>query len=340
METMKVAAITGEKQAVLIDVSIPKPKENWVVVKIHASPMCTEYKAWLRGVEGFMGHEGSGEVVAVDQSTKLKIGDRVVVMPQLPCGECGLCVSGDYIHCEHAIDYQTFSGHEGKNETMAQYILKPDWILPKIPEGVSYDHAALACCALGPTFGAMERMKLSAPDTILITGMGPVGLGGVVNAKFRNARVIAVDLNDWRKAKATELGADLVLDATDPDALKKIKDLTGGLGVNAAIDCSGSHKGQRLAIDALRRRGTMAFVGESGNALELEPSSDMIRKGISLIGIWHYNLELFSRIMEVIQRSPLLDTLISHTFPLSNIQQAFETVASQEAAKIILHPWG
>ncbi len=339
METMKVATITGKRQASLIDRSIPKPKDNWVVVKIHASPMCTEYKAWFSGSEGFMGHEGSGEVIAIDKSTKLKIGDRVVVMPQLPCGSCGLCLSGDYIHCEQTIDYQAFSGHEGKNETMAQYILKPDWILPKIPEGVSYDHAALACCALGPTFGAMERMKLSAQDTLLITGLGPVGLGGVLNGKFKKARVIAVDHNNWRKAKALELGADLVLDGNEADAIKKIKDFTAGLGVNVALDCSGSPQGQRFAIDALCRRGSMGFVGESNTAIELKPSADMIRKGISLIGVWHYNLDLFPQIMEVIQHSPSIEKLISHTFSLSNIQLAFETIASQETAKVILHPW-
>ena len=74
---------------------------------------------------------------------------------------------------------------------MAQLMLKPDWLLRKVPKDVPDDYAALACCGLGPTFGAIQRMAVSSYDTLLITGLGPVGLGGVVNGVYRGARVIA-----------------------------------------------------------------------------------------------------------------------------------------------------
>ena len=96
MEMMKRAAITGKKQAGLVDAPIPEPKEDWVLVKVHAVPLCTEYKGWLNGT-GYGGHEASGEVVAVAQPGKVKVGDRVVVMPGAPCGVCAYCISGEYI---------------------------------------------------------------------------------------------------------------------------------------------------------------------------------------------------------------------------------------------------
>ena len=208
METMKRAAITGVRQAVLLDTPIPEPKEDWVLVKVHAVPLCTEYKNWLTGNE-YGGHEAAGEVVKVAQPGKVKVGDRVVVMPGWPCGKCALCFAGDYIHCQNWYDHHEFSGLAHGGDTHVQYLLKQDWLLVPIPDGLSYELASLACCGVGPTFGAMENMNVGATDTVLITGGGPVGLGGVVNAKYRNAKAILVEPLPYRQQKAKELGADL-----------------------------------------------------------------------------------------------------------------------------------
>ncbi len=183
---MRKAVITGERQAGVVDAPDPQPVGNWAVVKVHAAPMCTEYKSYLQGDPvDFLGHEAAGEVVAVAQPGRVDVGDRVVVMPQAGCGVCALCLAGDFIHCEQSaeISRQIYTTGEGR-ATYAQYLLKPDWLLPKIPDGVSYEHASLACCGLGPSFGAMKAMGVNAFDTILITGAGPVGLGAIVECAF------------------------------------------------------------------------------------------------------------------------------------------------------------
>lgn len=337
---MKVAAITGERKAELKEVPDPKPKEDWALVKIHATPMCTEYKGFLRGGEtDHLGHEAAGEVVEVAQSCRVRPGDRVVVQPQYPCGKCELCVSGEYIHCQHSFNFKEFTGSPHGSATYAQYIVKPSWILSPIPDGVSYEHASLAGCALGPTFGAMDLMKVDAFDTVLITGAGPVGLGGVVNARFRGARVIVAESVPYRVEKAKELGAAAVVDPADEDAVKKIRDLTGGRGTDKAVDCSGAPAAHRLCIDAARRKGHVSFVGEGGDTT-IRASRDMIRKGLTLHGAWHYNLARFPAIMKVIRRSPVVEKLISHVMPMPRIQEAFELSASKQNAKIILKPWG
>jgi L-iditol 2-dehydrogenase len=337
---MKKAVILGERKAGLVEVATPQAKENWVLVKVHATPMCTEYKMFMSGHQAaFLGHEAAGEVVEMAQPGRVKVGDRVVVMPMTPCGVCELCVSGDYIHCEHCVDLGAFTGSPEGGATYAQYLLKPDWLLPRIPEGVSYDQASLALCALGPSFGAFDEMQVDAFDTVLITGAGPVGLGAVVNAAFRGARIVVMESVQYRVARAQQLGAELVMDPTDPSALSRIRDFTHGKGVDKALDCSGVPAAQRFCIDAARRRGQVALVGECSDPLEIRVSPDMIRKGLTLRGSWHYNLALYPKIMHVIQNSPVIDKLISHTFPMSDIQQAFEVSASQQCAKIILHPW-
>ncbi|HEY8667990.1 MAG TPA: zinc-binding dehydrogenase [Tepidisphaeraceae bacterium] len=338
---MKRAVVAGPKKAALFDAPEPRAIGNWVKVKILAIPMCTEYKAFSHGSPAtHLGHEAAGEVVEVDKSARLKVGDRVVAMPLYGCGECQLCLNGDFIHCQNAPPYEQATGSPEGNCTMAQFLLKPDWLLPKIPDGMSYAHASMACCGLGPTFGAMERMHVDAFDTVLITGLGPVGLGGVINGKHRGARVIVAETHPYRVEMARRLGADEVIDPARSDAAAKIRELTNGRGVDKSIDCSGVPAAHRLCIDTTRRMGQVTFVGECFVETPLKISDDMIRKGLTLIGSWHYNIAKVPKLFSVIEKvQPKLEILISHTFPMSKIQEAWELQCSQNCAKVILNPW-
>ncbi|MCY3799620.1 MAG: zinc-binding dehydrogenase [Chloroflexi bacterium] len=339
---MKQVTVNGKEQAGVATVEAPRAKDNWVLVKVHVAPMCTEYKAFAAGTSyPLWGHEAAGEVVEVAQPSRVKIGDRVVVMPMSACGTCALCLDGDYIHCEDALDFAALHGSMAGLGTMAQYLLKQDWMLLPIPDGMSYAHASMACCGLGPTFGAMQLMDVDRHDTVLITGLGPVGLGGVINGVYRGARVIAVDAIPYRAEKALELGAAAVVNPTEEDALRQILDLTNkGRGVDKAVDCSGVVAAHRLCIDAARRKGQVAFVGECSDDTPLRISSDMIRKGLKLIGSWHFNMADTPRMMRMIgEVGPQLDKLITHKFAIDDIQSAWETQLSGQCGKVLLQPW-
>jgi len=337
---VKQAVITGERQVELVEVPDPQPKEDWVLVKVHASALCTEYKAYWVGYDlPVMGHEGAGEVVAVAQPGPVAVGDRVVILPQYSCGRCALCLDGDFIYCQNEYNYVDLMGSRDGLGTFAHYVLKPPWLLPKIPDGVSYAHATMAIDGIGASFGAFQAIDVGALDTVLITGLGPVGLGGVANARFRNARVIGVEPVEWRRNRAKEMGAEAVLDPGDPDILDKIRELTAGNGVDCAVDCTGKVQAQRLCIDATRRRGRVAFVGETGDKLAIRVSPDLIRKGLTIVGSWLYNMGDYAKVMQVIQESPLIDLLISHEMGMSRIQEAFELLASGQSAKIVVDPW-
>ncbi len=337
---MKVAAMFGDGKAGLIDKPDPTPKEDIVLVKIHVVPMCTEYKAFKGGHKGdHFGHEAAGEVVEVAQPGQVKVGDRVVVQPQYACGKCSMCLIGEHIHCQNNRDVSAITGSSTGTATYAQYLLKQDWLLTPIPDDVSYEHAGMACCGLGPTFGAMQQMSVNSLDTVLITGLGPVGLGGVINGHHRNARVIGVENQPYRVALAKELGAYAVLDPSDGDILKKIMELTDGVGVDKALDCSGSAQAHRLMVDSLRCKGQCAFIGEGGE-FPLAVSRDMIRKGLVLRGNWHYNLGGYPKLMRVIKESKSqIDKFITHTFPMSEVQKAWELQVTGNCAKVVLYPW-
>jgi len=337
---MKIVKITGPHKAELIDVPTPKAKGEFAVVKILSAPMCTEYKDFRDGqISQSIGHEAAGEVVEVAQSGTVKVGERVVVMPQLPCGKCPLCLKGEYIHCQNCLDLAAVADYPHGSGTYAQYMLKQDWLLVPVPDSMSIDHAAMACCGLGPTFGAMQIIAVDSFDTVLITGMGPVGLGGVINAVWRSARVIAVSRTPYRANLAKQLGADVVVNPDDKDATKQIMDLTDGRGADKAVECSGVPARMRLLIDAVRRKGQIAFVGEAED-LAIKVSDDMIRKGLSLHGAWHYNLADTPRIMRIIADSAdKLDRLITHILPMSRVADAFELQLTGQCGKVVLHPW-
>ena len=337
---MQIVEITGPRQVRLTETPDLEPAGELAVVKVTVAPMCTEYKGYAGGwVSSCLGHEAAGEVTEVAQPGRVRVGDRVVAMPLYACGRCSLCLAGDFIYCRNGLDVAGMTGRDEGTATYAQQLLKPDWMLVPIPDDVSTEHAAMACCGLGPTYGAMERIGVTSFDTVLLAGLGPVGLGGVINGVSRGARVLAIESHPYRTNLARELGAEAVLDPRDPDVVPQILALTGGVGVDKAIDCSGSAVAQRLLIGALRRRGSLAFVGEAGD-LTVNVSNDLLRKGLTLHGSWHYNLADTPRLMGLIRKSgALLDNLITHSFPMRRVQDAFELQLTGECGKVLLRPW-
>jgi threonine dehydrogenase-like Zn-dependent dehydrogenase len=335
--TMQVAAIFGPRQGGLVEVPDPQPKDDIVVVKIHSAPMCTEFKGFRDGhPTQVLGHEAAGEVAAVDKATRVRVGDRVVVQPQHPCGKCALCERGHYIHCQHSRDVLAETGSAAGTATYAQYLLKSEGLLTPIPDGMSYDQAAMACCGLGPTFGAMQLMSVDAFDTVLITGLGPVGLGGVINARYRGARVIGVEGHPYRAELARQLGAAAVINPEAPDAVPQVLDLTAGLGADKSIETSGTAPAKPFLMEATRRQGQIAFVGWEGQV----DAGTIILKGLTIHGAWHYNLYDAGRLMQVIAASGAqLDRLITHRFPMTRVQDAWELQLTGNCGKVILDPW-
>lgn len=343
--SMRKVVILGERQAELVEMPIPEPKGNWVLVKMRAIPMCTEYKAWLSGVGttgsrvNALGHEGAGEVVEVAQPCGVEVGDRVVLFGAGPCGRCEYCRSGNFLLCPNGTSYAEFTGETKPTGAYAQYRLGADWLCGKIPDDVSFEKGSMAWCGLGPTFGAMQTMSVDTFDTILIVGLGPVGLGAVVNATHRGTRILAVERIPWRVERARDMGVERIFNPDDEDVVTQIKTETDGLGVTCSIDCAGNVAAERLCIDATRAKGQVCFVAECSDELPIRVSPDMIRKALTIIGQWHYSLNDLPKIMQIIRESPLLDLQISHRFPMSQVQEALALSATHECGKIILDPW-
>ena len=348
---MKTAAITGKESCELREVQTPTAKEDYVVVKIRSAPLCTEYTDYRDGCSRIefrrgdespdtLGHEAAGEVVDVAQPGRVKVGDRVVVMPGFWCGSCRFCLAGDYIHCQNPPDPLAVCDCEAGTAAYAEYCLKQDWMLLPIPDGMSYDHASMACCGLGPAFHSMQRMQVTGLDTVLIAGTGPVGLGAVICATYRGARVISLGRNPYRSDLARKLGAQAVLDPEDPQTPRIISEMTGGEGAAKSVETTGAHLYMDVLMKATRRRGDIAIVGEGGD-YPLAISDGMIRNGYTIHGIWHWNLGDAYDMMEMIGRvGDKLDVMITHHFPLEKIEDAWNLQMTGRCGKVIVHPNG
>ena len=324
--------VLHNKKAWAEDTADPVARDGHVVVRIESTPICGSDRGAFLSVSPIRdaGHEGAGIVVETAKSSLLKKGDRVVLNPLAGCGICSYCRTGNYIFCP---DMPAFHTH------FAQYVSIPDFVCTVLPDDISYDLGSMACCALGPAFSSIKRMGLKAFDSLLITGLGPVGMGAVCIAKFLGARVIAVDTVPFRKQMAADLGADIVLDAADPGLHAQIREAARPGRMIRAIDASGNAVAERVCIDAMEPGGIVSFAGENHADIPIRPSEDFIRKGLTLMGVWHYNLTDREDMLALLRRSPLIPKLITDVYGFSQVQEAFDKFISGDTCKVVLHPW-
>ncbi len=333
-----ITAETTERGTVeLVERPAPRAVGDLVVVQVLIAPMCTENRKRRDGVaDHALGHEAVGVVVDAGDSRRVRPGDRVAVMPHYGCGRCELCTSGDYMHCLDPRDVLAETGQESGTATYAQYLLKPDWLLLPIPDDISLTHAAMACCGFGPTFGALERMRVDALDVLLVSGCGPVGLGAVVQGAARGARVIAIEAHPYRAELARRLGAELVIDPMGEDVVARVQHTVRG--ADAAIETSGAAGAAAAAALAVRRRGRMSIVAW-GADVALPP---LVPLGLDVFGVWHWNsLRHADRMWRTIRRSrELIDAMVTHLLPLEEVVQAMDLQDSGRCGKVLLLPHG
>ena len=336
---VKTVAITAASRAELVDEPEPSADGDIAKVNLRVVPMCTEFKSYGAGeTTNRLGHEASGVVVDPGGSNRVHVGDRVVVMPQYGCGVCRYCTSGEHIYCANQRDVLSETGSSYGTATFAEFLIKPDWLLLPVPGDISLRHAAMACCALGPSFNAIKAMQVSASDTLLVMGCGPVGLGAVINGVARGARVISVDVNHYRLKLAERLGAVAGIDPTSPTALAEVRALTRDSGVDAIFDSTGVPEAVEFFEQLVHPLTRASFV-VLGRSVVL---NRLVVRGMEARGCWHWNHQRYgAEMFELIRRSgELLDKLVTHTFALDDVEEAFRVQLSGNCGKVLLFPSG
>lgn len=345
MENKKMlgAVLPGNSTVELREFDIPKPGHGQVLIQTKATTICGSdirciYRAHVgKGAEGYIpgtvaGHEPCGVIVEEGPGLKrFKKGDRAVVYHISGCGVCNDCRRGYYISCKSP--HRQAYGWQ-RNGGMAPYILAEEKDLVALPAELTYKDGAQVACGFGTVYEAIEKIGVSGNDAVLVTGLGPVGLAALMLAKCMGANLlIGVEMNDYRIGLAKDLGlADHVF--KPGEAYEQIMALTGGHGVERAIDASANDAARRLAIRCTREWGKIAFVGEGGTC-SFEPSPDIIHGQKTIYGSWVTSLWRMEELVERLVRWGIHpDRLITHEFPLEKAGEAYALMAGGDCGKV------
>ncbi len=331
---------------------VPDPKiiePTDVIAKVDTTTICGTDLHILKGdvpaVEKgrILGHEAVGTITEIGSAvTDLAVGDRIIIPAVTNCGKCSFCKKGQHSHCQSVGGIGWIFGHliDG---TQAEYVRVPyaETSVYKVPEGFTDEQVLFLTDALPTGFEIGILNGNTKPgDTVAIVGVGPVGLGAVMTANLCGAgRVIAVDMDENRLAKAKELGATDTVNAADPDAVEKIKALSiDGLGVDVAIEAVGIPATFQTCVDIVRPYGTLANAGVHGKPVEL-PLNDL----------WISNIRLNMGLVDCSSVPNLLNMVVSgrldaakmatHRFALEDIMEAydlFENAADNQAVKVVI----
>lgn len=331
----------------LEEVPVPKPENpGEVVVKIVSCGICaTDYKA-IKGIRRnvtfpcIVGHEPSGVVAEVGPAVKhVKVGDEVIVQPLGHCGFCKWCRLGQTHYCEHAFVLGGDGPEDVRNGAFAEYMLTQESTLYLKPADVSFDAAAVTEPLAGAWKGVIAHSEMKVADDVVVIGVGSIGLLCVMVARVAGAaRLIAIDTSDYALRNALELGATHVVNPAKEDARKRVYEIIPD-GPDLVIEAAGPIEAVRLAVD-LRRRGTRwnVFGITTHEKFELDGGLTHFLEGRqdASFGTTTVAMSKAIRLME----TGLIDTerVISHRFPLSQIHEAMEVMASPERNKIIINP--
>ena len=345
---MKAAFLPGNSTVEIKDVPVPKPGHGEVLLAVKASTICGSdiraiYHEHLgKGPEGYQGviagHEPSGQIVAAGPGCRrFKVGDRVIVYHISGCGVCNDCRRGYMISCTSP-EYRRAYGWQ-RDGGMAEYLLAEEKDLIYLPDSLTYLDGAQVACGFGTVYEALQKVGISGDHAVLISGLGPVGLAAAALCKKLGAeKIIGIDISSERRELAFRLDiCDSVLTA-DSDNVARVRELTGGHGVERAVECSGNADARATAIRATRKWGRIVMVGEGGT-VGFNPSPDLIHDQKTIYGSWVTSTWLMEELVERLVRWGLHpEDIVTHRFPLERADEAYRLMASGRCGKVAVCP--
>ena len=338
----KVAVLYQANQPLRIEeLEVPGLKRGQVLVKIAYSGVCHSQLNEIRGRKGedkwlphTLGHEASGEVVAVDNSVKkVKAGDRVVLT----------WIKASGLNAEQIYYYGNGKIiNSGPISTFSHYAIVSENRLVRLEKNIPMDVAALLGCVVPTGVGViLNTLKAKPENTIAIIGVGGVGMSAVIGAKIAECRkIIAVDIVDWKLDLAMELGATDVINAKDHDLYSAIMKISEGKGVDFVVEAAGLQETMETALRLVHDRGTVVIAGNlaQGKKIAIDPFE--LIKGKRIIGTWggdtNPDKDIPLYIEKIAAGSIELDKLISHRFKLEDINQAFAELEKGNVSRALI----
>ena len=342
---MRAAVFHGAGDVRLTEVADPVPREGEVVVRVTMAGLCgSDVNRFRYGSHPWpppfiMGHEFCGEIASVGRGVRdWREGDQVVVQPTLSCGACVYCRSGRENLCvEFARRGLTGSGTDGG---FAEYVRVPAYQPHRRPPGLSPDVASLvepmAVSVHGWNLAGLER-----PDSVVVVGMGNIGLLAVRVARAKGARrIIAVGKYATRQALARAYGASVVLEPDAPGLIERIREATDGLGADLVLEAAGSPSSLRMAVAMARKGGTIVVLGVMHEEVALDYRAILMNEQ-QILGSIIYRRPDFAEAIEILERDGIDPRHVTDTIRLEDIvPRGFVplTERRREHIKILVRP--
>ena len=351
---MRATVLHGINDIRIEDVPRPRPGVGEAVIRITLTTICGTDLHIVAGEypvsSGLViGHEPVGVIDELGPGvTGYNIGDRVLVGAITPCGQCRACLSGQLSQCGHGDGYKALGGWRFGNTingAQAEYLLVPyaQANLAKIPDELTDEQVVLLSDIASTGFSGAESAQIKLGDAVVVFAQGPIGLCATAGAKLLGAAlIIAVDGDQNRLQMARKLGADVTLDYRELDVVAEVKKLTGG-GADAAIEALGSQETFTSALRSLRPGGTLSSLGVYSGKVQIPHEA-------FAAGLGDYRIittlcpggkERMRRLMEMVKHGRVdLTPLLTHSFPLNQIQDAYELFGSRTdgVIKVAIRP--
>ncbi len=319
----------------------PVPGPNEVKVQIKATGLCYSDVSIMQNkyvgrkpvpIPLIMGHEGAGVIAEIGAGVdKFAVGDRVGIMPIEGCGHCDDCISGDQNMCMQW-------NHIGLtcHGTFGEYIAVPAAKVHKIPDDVSFVDAA--CLEpIGLTVRTMEQVKPMLGDTVAIVGPGSLGLLHLQAFKACGASkiiMIGIDKDKERFKIAQRIGATHIVNGSNEDVVARVQEITGGRGVDIAVETANSPIATRLAIDVAGNRGRVALFGLYPEAT-VSPLK-IARSGLTIVGdAAQVDRHYMGALRWVAAGAVRMASLIEVTYKFEEFEKAFAAAGSAETVKVM-----
>ncbi|MBL8233570.1 MAG: galactitol-1-phosphate 5-dehydrogenase [Bryobacterales bacterium] len=328
------------------DVPAPQIGPEEVLVRVRAVGICGSDVHGLDGSTGrripplVMGHEAAGVISEVGSAvTEWKPGDRVTFDSTVSCGKCHFCRAGKVNLCENRQVLGVSCGDYRRNGAFAEYVAVPQNILYRLPDALSFEHAALIE-AVSIAVHAVNLTPITLGDSAVVIGSGMIGLLTIQAARVAGcSQVFAVDLDDNKLALAKQMGADEVFNARNADVVKEIQARTNGRGADVALEAVGATDPIRTAIQAVRKGGTVTLIGNITPKIEL-PLQQVVTREIRLQGTCGSAGEYPACIDLLVKGMIKVDPIISAKVPLEEGASWFNRLYKHEPnlMKVILQP--
>lgn len=342
---MKAAVWTDYGKMEIKEVPMPVINENEVLLKVRAAGVC---KTDLHVYTGqflygkpphILGHEICGEVAELGTAVSgIKVGQRVLVETSIGCGFCEACRKGNRHLCSNREEIGT-APHSGG---YAQYIKAPAKNIIPIPDEISDEEAAIFESAICPSGGLM-RLGIRMGETVVVYGIGPAGIAFIQTAKALGAgKVIVVGRNKKRLEKALDFGADVLVCSSEENVTERILELTDGNGAGMVCETTGASQIIEEAVNVAANGGRVILYGLPAESANIQfPVKTIIMKQLEVHGVENNPYVWEPLIKLVAGKRVNLKKMVTHTFPLDQIEDAFKLLQNpnEDPIKIVMYPW-